>query len=57
MSKSERRIYKSMAPEISEDIGCPAAYMRENFFFFFFETDRHKERTAALHPNGEWRRA
>ncbi|XP_003257749.1 putative uncharacterized protein C10orf113 [Nomascus leucogenys] len=32
MAKSERRIYsmESMAPEISEDIGCPLAYMRES---------------------------
>uniref|UniRef100_A0A2K6TKW8 Uncharacterized protein n=1 Tax=Saimiri boliviensis boliviensis TaxID=39432 RepID=A0A2K6TKW8_SAIBB len=62
MSKSERRIYKSMAPEISEDIGCPAAYMRENFFFFFFETESFviipntvfffPSMGAALHPAG-----
>nr|XP_012305531.1 LOW QUALITY PROTEIN: putative uncharacterized protein C10orf113 homolog [Aotus nancymaae] len=77
MSKSKRRIYKSMAPEISEDIGCPVAYMRENVCVLLIsqslfsgvaemyipDMNRHKERTAALHPvglvrqNGEWRRA
>uniref|UniRef100_G1RQI4 Uncharacterized protein n=1 Tax=Nomascus leucogenys TaxID=61853 RepID=G1RQI4_NOMLE len=79
MAKSERRIYsmESMAPEISEDIGCPLAYMRESvcvliinqsFFscaaeMYIPDRNRHKERTAALHPiglvrqNGELRRA
>ncbi|PNJ12661.1 LOW QUALITY PROTEIN: C10orf113 isoform 2 [Pongo abelii] len=78
MAKSERRIYsmESMAPEISEDIGCPLAYMRESVCVLLInqsflscvaemyipDMNRHKERTAALHPiglrqNGELRRA
>eukprot|EP00074_Homo_sapiens_P009623 NP_001170954.1 putative uncharacterized protein C10orf113 isoform 2 [Homo sapiens] len=68
MAKSERRIYsmESMAPEISEDIGCPLAYMRESvcallinqsFFscvaeMYIPDMNRLEERTAALYPIG-----
>uniref|UniRef100_A0A2K5K8I2 Uncharacterized protein n=1 Tax=Colobus angolensis palliatus TaxID=336983 RepID=A0A2K5K8I2_COLAP len=78
MATGERRIYsmESMAPEISEDTGCLLAYMRERVCVLLIsqsfsscvtemyipDMNRHKERTAALHPiglvrqNGEPRR-
>ncbi|XP_011853069.1 PREDICTED: putative uncharacterized protein C10orf113 homolog isoform X2 [Cercocebus atys] len=68
MATSERRIYsmESMAPEISEDIGCLSSslYEREcvllisqSFFscvaeMYIPDMNRHKEWTAVLHPIG-----
>uniref|UniRef100_A0A8C9IDR1 Uncharacterized protein n=1 Tax=Piliocolobus tephrosceles TaxID=591936 RepID=A0A8C9IDR1_9PRIM len=67
MATSERRIYsmESMAPEISEDIGCLLA-MRDSVCVLLIsqsflscvaemyipDMNRHKEQTAALHPIG-----